>query len=65
MLSLKSDNKKRVLKLYESNGISSSPTRLQILIFYKRAKKGIDIQYKYVYLQTHKEKNRWRTCKIL
>lgn len=34
------------------------PTRLQILIFCKRAKKGIDIQYKYVYLQTHKEKNR-------
>ena len=51
MLSLKSDNKKRVLKLYESNGISSSPTRLQILIFCKRAKKEIDIQYKYVYLQ--------------
>ena len=56
MLSLKSDNKKRVLKLYESNGISSSPTRLQILIFCKRVKKEIDIQYKYVYLQARKEK---------
>ena len=33
-------------------------TRLQILIFCKRAKKEINIQYKYVYLQAHKEKGR-------
>ena len=31
-------------------------TRLQILIFCKRAKKEINIQYKYVYLQAHKER---------
>ena len=35
-----------------------TPTRLQILIFCKRAKKEINIQYKYVYLQAHKEKGR-------
>ena len=30
-------------------------TNLNLL---QASKKGIDIQYKYVYLQTHKEKNR-------
>jgi len=60
MLSLKSDNKKRVLKLYESNGISSSPTRLQILIFCKRDKKSASFQDKYVYLPTKQRKNALR-----
>ena len=60
MLSLKSDNKKRVLKLYESNGISSSPTRLQILIFCKRDKKDISFQDNYVYLQAEQENEKCR-----